>query len=345
MHLIQVSNVNHAYRIGMAALRGMGREVETRNGPALKFEGPVTTLYENPMERVLFNPVRDANPFFHFYEGLWMILGRNDVAGPSKFVSRMANYSDDGATFHGAYGYRWRKHFGFDQLALIITVLTADPTDRRCVLQMWDGPSDLGKVGKDFPCNTQIYFNRNNEGKRLDMMVTCRSNDLIWGAYGANAVHFSMLQEFVAGMIGCPVGKYWQVSNDMHAYRAVYDDLIETAVSEHDDPYSYAVNSFRPISMFEGFDSHQFYEELKLFMDHDQFGALGIQSPYLKRVAGPLLRAHKLMKARTGEQGYREALTVLHNMEDCDWKFAAQRWILRRLRKLQHASDDGVTYQ
>ena len=33
---------------------------------------------------------------------------------------------------------------------------------------------------------------------KLCMTVCNRSNDMLWGAYGANVVHMSMLQEFVA---------------------------------------------------------------------------------------------------------------------------------------------------
>jgi thymidylate synthase len=70
--------------------------------------------------------------------------------------------------------------------------------------------------GKDVPCNTNAFFRVTN-GK-LDMMVNCRSNDIFWGAYGANAVHFSFLQEYVASSIGVEVGRYWQNSFNFHAY-------------------------------------------------------------------------------------------------------------------------------
>ena len=55
----------------------------------------------------------------------------------------MEEYSDDGITLQGAYGFRWREHFGGDQLSVIIERLRNDNTDRRCVLQMWDPLVDL----------------------------------------------------------------------------------------------------------------------------------------------------------------------------------------------------------
>ncbi len=65
------------------------------------------------------------------------------------------------------------------------------PNDRRTVVGMWDPWEDLWEEndGKDYPCNTQIYF-WERKGQ-LNMTVCNRSNDMIWGAYGANAVHMS----------------------------------------------------------------------------------------------------------------------------------------------------------
>ena len=51
------------------------------------------------------------------------------------------------------------------------------------------------------------------------MSIVNRSNDMIWGAYGANAVHMSMLLEYMAAMTGFQVGIYYQISNNLHAYK------------------------------------------------------------------------------------------------------------------------------
>jgi thymidylate synthase len=65
-------------------------------------------------------------------------------------------------------------------------------------------------------CNLQVLFDAGLG--RLNMTVTNRSNDLIWGAYGANVVHFSFLHEYMAALTGLPVGCYYQVSNNLHIY-------------------------------------------------------------------------------------------------------------------------------
>src|SRR5688572_28116409 len=223
MKVLEVRNVHHALQVGMPLLADEGIRGTSRNGPVIAVPYPVTTIYHSPLERVLFWPQRDANPFFHLYESLWMLGGRNDLAPLTRYVKTFAQFSDDGETLWGAYGFRWRKWFGVDQLEEVIQRLRKDPNDRRAVIGMWDPKMDLTRAGKDLPCNMMISVQVVRG--RLDITVFCRSNDIIWGAYGANAVHFSFLQEYLAVRIGVPVGIYYQVSVNWHAYPQVFDPL------------------------------------------------------------------------------------------------------------------------
>jgi thymidylate synthase len=221
-HVIRAQNVRQAYSEGMLYVRTHGREETTRNGPALVVPWPVVTVYERPDQRVLLDLARDANPFFHALEAFWMLAGRRDVESLMRYNAGMRKYSDDGEVFHGAYGHRWRHHFGQDQLATIIRLLRENPNDRRIVLQMWDPSADLGRSGLDFPCNNLCYFRQAAPGV-LDMTIACRSNDALFGAYGANAVHFSVLHEFVASMVGMELGSMHQISNNLHIYLETAD--------------------------------------------------------------------------------------------------------------------------
>jgi hypothetical protein len=123
------------------------RRSSSRVGDVLLIDEPVIITYKRPLQRVLFNPWRDCNPFFHLFESLWMLAGRNDVAPLAYFNSKISDIaSDDGQTFNGAYGYRWRHtetHYegsGYDggivstpidQLAIIIDQLKQKPDSRR----------------------------------------------------------------------------------------------------------------------------------------------------------------------------------------------------------------------
>src|SRR3990172_650873 len=188
-------NVNDAFwgMVRRFSLSGLERhqinplfiETTSRNGPVIQYAEPATITYRKPLERVLFNSARDANPFFHIYEALWMLAGRSDVEPLVYYNSQMAQFSDDGLTFNGAYGYRCRHAYNrsyeyddFDQLPALITHLKVKPDSRRAVLQMWNVEDDLQVIdtSKDVSCNLCVMF-MINLGK-LDMTVMNRSNDM-----------------------------------------------------------------------------------------------------------------------------------------------------------------------
>jgi len=338
MRVITGRNVNDALLIGLQALQSEGVERDSRNGPVRVFAGPVTTLYKHPEERVVFYPERDANPYFHFMESLWMISGRRDVDWISRFSSNIANYSDDGVTFHGAYGYRWRNHFVaekdllnsendnvLDQLATIANLLNINPDDRRIVLQMWDAEVDLGFEGKDFPCNLMATFRINPYGK-LDMTVFNRSNDMIWGAYGANAVHFSMLQEVMAAWVGVPMGSYWQVSTNFHAYHFTLEKhagLMD--ISPGFDPYE--LGEVSPLPVVNG-PIEQWFQDLQMFMDVGP--AIGLQDKFFKKTAVPMLQSWDAWKDREDPEHHGKALNFANQILAPDWRKACVEWLERR---------------
>ncbi|WVW77429.1 thymidylate synthase [Stenotrophomonas phage vB_SmaS_Bhz59] len=356
MKVIHARNVQQALPEALRALLLEGVERDSRNGPVLMFDEPVTTVYEKPAERVLFWAERDANPFFHLVESVWMLAGRNDVETVAHFVARMRSFSDDGKTFHGAYGFRWREHFGFDQLPRIIDALKKDGTDRRQVLSMWDARADLGRQGKDLPCNLQAIFQITARGD-LDMTVTNRSNDIIWGAYGANAVHFSYLHEFVARAVGVPQGCYRQVSANFHAYRNVLEqvhglaDFADNPMvpdkfrGQHDPYHRGEVEPFPLMSI----PHDKWLEELDMFLECGP--VMGITDPFFRRVLAPVVAAHAAFKTGKGDERFTVPLEVLKDCAASDWRRACEEWINRRWKaaqdkaRRQRAEDDGVAYE
>lgn len=336
MNVIRARNAHHALPELMYQMKTRGERRGSRNGPVIRLPGPTTILFERPEERVLFHPERDANPFFHLLESLWMLAGQNDVEFPASIVKRMADYSDDGKTFNAAYGYRWRSWFGNDQLRTISHALLDNPDCRRQVLSIWDGDHDLGLNSKDLPCNTHIYFARNADGD-LDMTVCNRSNDAVWGALGSNVVHFSFLQEYVAGMIGCEMGRYWQISNNMHLYLDQHQQLMgnmHMRVCDTDDvlatPYTddvFATPLLHEDETIEGLD-HDISLILKRQVNRQTF-----RTAFGAIVAAPMLRACDKMKESDNLDRVAQSLRILGEMPDgSDWRLAAEEWVLRRDR-------------
>jgi hypothetical protein len=360
MIVIRAKNVQDALWRGMGLLGTSGVKRDSRNGTVLMAPEPVTTVYENPTERVLFWQPRDANPFFHLFESLWMLAGRNDTAFVCEFVKRMSDYSDDGETFHGAYGYRWVQHFGFDQLQPIVEALWKNKDDRRQVLQIWDATADLGKQGKDFPCNIAVHFQVNVNGA-LDMSVFNRSNDMIWGAYGANAVHFSVLQEYMAGAIGIPVGQYRQVSDNFHAYTAVWEPLAEAMMYQphgegsilNTNHYLNHTTQTTPLGVTP--ENHE--EFIQDCIEFCQYVVTGIPSTYTPKsqffsgVVMPMFIAHQNYKQTSGVEKYDSTLQLLDEVTGQDWALGASLWVMSRrdkfmkAQRLQRAQDDGVFYE
>lgn len=337
MLTIKARNVHQALPEMLYQLRASGVRRESRNGPVLVFPHPVVVEYTRPQERVMFWPERDCNPFFHFFEALWMLGGRNDVAFPVRFNSTFGQFSDDGVTFNAAYGHRWRRYFGYDQLEIVAQRLRDNPDDRRVVLGMWDPHEDLGSSSKDVPCNLSACFQRGADGE-LNMTVYNRSNDIVWGALGANAVHFSVLQEFLALAIGCPVGRYWQISCNMHGYLKTVEPLMPLAdrafpstQTQASDPYEQGV--VQPLEMFPSGTGGDFVSDLAMFLDEGE-RAMGYKTKFMRRVAMPLLRSWLAFKDSSDPARFHNARKIVQ--VDChakDWSLACDQWLARREEK------------
>jgi Thymidylate synthase len=332
---------NSALHDALYALGHFGLEEDSRNGKVVVNPHPVITTYTHPRNRVLVSTTRDANPFFHLFEAMWMLAGRNDLAFPQTFISDFGKFSDDGVTLHGAYGYRWRNWFGYDQLAQIIGELKNDPKTRRAVLTMWDPTSDLHMAadgGKDVPCNTHAYFD--TLGGKLNMTVLCRSNDAIWGAYGANVVHFSFLLEYVALMTGIPMGVYRQFSNNMHIYENVLprsrfyryaDDVLahstySTSGAMKNRVYGALINQIALIND----DAEAFHADLQGFCDLVTVGgAVPPHSKFFASVVHPMFAAWISWK----DKDYDRAAAVARSIAADDWRMAATSWLDIRAAK------------
>jgi thymidylate synthase len=330
----------------------------SRYGDTLTIEEPVTITYERPQERVLFNQARDCNPAFHLYEALWMLTGRNDIAPLAYYASRMLEFSDDGKTMNGAYGYRWRNGpcvvegagGKLDQLQLLIAHLKAKPESRRTVLTMWNCEDDLAKVdwSKDVCCNLNVMFSLRKVtgvpdigdltvGDRvyLDMTVTNRSNDMIWGLFGANYVHFTFLQEYMATHLGALVGKYHHFTNNLHVYTAQGRWEPEKWLKDEETETRYCQD---PVYVSLTSDLQRFDKELpefvEIFKNHKCLIRMdrAWREPFLNEVAKPLLLAFSLHK----EKRTREAIeSVSHPAWGCkaeDWRTTMMNWLKRRER-------------
>lgn len=339
---IHADNVNDALRIGTMHLLDKGKPVMSRSMLTLEYPGPVSTVYANPLQRVLFDPVRDANPFFHLMESLWILSGSDNVALPKMFLSSIDRFSDDGQTFHGAYGYRLRKAFDVDQLLGAVELLQEKPDSRQVVLSIWHPELDLGKETKDMPCNDMIML-KVREGK-LNMTVCNRSNDMIWGAYGANAVQFSVLLEWLAAAIGVEVGYYVQQSDSYHVY---VDNPFWQQVQEknyrpgYHSPYDQPELGVEPYPLVTGVvgSNPMRHEAIRVLKDCEALDLAAqhgfplntpaYQSQFFHSVVQPVISAY----ASYQDKQYGNALEAISACSATDWRLALHQWVQRRADK------------
>lgn len=320
MMTIRGRNVNDVYVNGLHYMKVSGISESSRLGSVLVAPGPVMSVYELPKERVLFDHLRHANPFFHLAECVWMLAGSKGIRWLAQFNKQMLAYSDDGVTSNGAYGYRWRYHFKGDQIMDAIQKLRRNHKDRKVVITMWE-PLDLVSQSADVPCNTHIYLRIQPTG-HLDLTVCCRSNDIIWGAYGANAVHFSFLQEFIAGALGVDVGQMYQLSNNYHIYKHHWN-LLEFPVLDI-NPYE-----TRHVQVIPVMTPDDIHKPVGFFADCEGIVAGHPRVPenyFLREVCRPMFAAWHSRNTESSR-------AFLSAMPDCDWKVAGQEWLVRRNAK------------
>lgn len=349
MHVIEGEDVNELYWRGMRLMGAEGRRETSRNGPVRVMSMPVTSVYRKPTQRVLFDQKRGANPFFHLFESLWMLSGRDDVSALNRYITDFGTrFAEEDGRVHGAYGHRWRQALGFDQLEHIVQRLRFRDDDRQCVLQMWDareqgcrvgecdiqyGANDLNGVWKDRPCNTHVYFRVRKEVFAdeplpfLDMFISCRSNDIVLGAYGANAVHFSILQEYMAGRVGVLVGKMYQMSWNYHAYEETLEKVgTEPTLSTYEGLKIRALPMAKEWDFFDA-DLKKFMEWQKnLVTEGVETTVHDYKNSWFRNTAEPIFIAHNRWKSAMRHSARDMAFMI----EAEDWRQAVIQWFEHR---------------
>jgi thymidylate synthase len=169
-------------------------------------------------------------------EPLWFLTGSRR---PDEFLNHFTKMWDDFKNIDGsvtsAYGYRWRHHFGRDQIKLLIAMLEDDKTSRQGVVITWDPAGDgLGGVSKkNVPC--PFTFVVNILDNKLNMHNIIRSQDLIPGC-PFDATTFGLLQRLFAARLGVDVGTYSHWLCHAHVYEPHFGIAAELLKRKNDHP-------------------------------------------------------------------------------------------------------------
>lgn len=163
-------------------------------------------------------------------EQVWFIAGARKPADFLRDYTKIwDSFTNPGDVVTVAYGYRWRHHFGRDQLGLLVKLLQKEPSSRHGVVVAWDPGADglsLFKK-KNVPC--PFTFTINIIGGRLHMHNIVRSNDMLLG-FPADVAGFCLLQHILAQKLGVKPGVYSHSISNAHLYDNQYDaakELVE----------------------------------------------------------------------------------------------------------------------
>jgi len=208
----------------------------------LQLVEPICIEIENPRLRHVFLAERKWNGLLPYVESLWIALGWNNLDDlPGRYVKALYNYSDDGETWRAGYGPRIRNFTpnsiqynvgdgtnpfegqGTDQLKYVIESFKKDINTRQADISIHDPAKDCFVNGelivtKDTPCTRSLHFQKNPKTGCLDLIVRMRSNDILFGFSAVNVFNFTLMQEYVAKMVGLPLGKYFHIADNFHLY-------------------------------------------------------------------------------------------------------------------------------
>lgn len=202
---------------------------KTRALPGLTFQVdiekdgfPILTLRKNPIK----SPIA---------EQVWFITGDKNTEFLRKYTKMWDEFIEEDGTITSAYGYRWRHHFGKDQLGKLVELLQKDPSSRHGVIITWD-PKDDGYGGtpkKNVPC--PYTFTVNIIGGRLNLHNIIRSNDMMLGC-PFDTFGFSLLMCTLAQKLGVKPGIYTHTISNAHIYDNHYEGALELIKRENDHP-------------------------------------------------------------------------------------------------------------
>jgi thymidylate synthase len=185
-----------------------GQEVAPRGQTCFEQRG-ISFVLTDPTKNILRAPARKLSYHFMVAEWLWMLNGLDDVKTIAAYNKRIADYSDDGETFFGAYGPRFLR-----DLRHVINLLKRDPDSRQAVINIWR-PEGLWQPTKDVPCTlTWQFFVRSG---KLEMIASMRSND-VWLGMPYDIFNFTQIQRIIASALGVGVGPYQHNVGSLHLY-------------------------------------------------------------------------------------------------------------------------------
>lgn len=279
---------------------------KTRGSVCYELPEPAIFKITNPLAREVTIPERRWYKTLPYAESLWIASGRNDMAYIMHYLSRMADFSDDGIYMRGGYGPRYRDYNGeredyrieninvrqprsVDQLKYVIKCFKVEKETRRAIMSFGDPMKDdfdeKGNIKKtkDIPCTRELHFMKQSGNYKLDLIVRMRSNDLIWGASAVNIFNYTFMQEYVASILGLEVGNYYHIVDNLHYYDRHAEMIKKIAeLGKWDDEAIPCVKTFHSLGDFDDLITKLSTEEILMRTNVRDYKRTEFEDPFFE---------------------------------------------------------------
>lgn len=192
-------------------------EKNERTGEDCKSLPGITMQFDLEKQFPILN-LRNINPMVFIAEQIWYLSGQKNISQLQKYTRIWDEFTNEKNELPTSYGYRWRKHFGRDQILDLIHLLKNDKTSRHGVVSWWDPGKDglNGEPQKNIPC--PFTFTVNIIGGRCHLHLVIRSNDMILGN-PHDVSGFAILSHFIAQCLKVKPGLLTVSISNAHIYK------------------------------------------------------------------------------------------------------------------------------
>lgn len=306
MYQAEYKGINAFLKGSCQLLLKEGKKRETRGKVCYELPEPYMFKIEQPTARIVSIPERKWYVSLPYAESLWLASGRNNIEFIHKYLPRMDIFSDDKIYMRGGYGPRFRHFNGdssdykislvqeehpseVDQFRYITECFHEDLSTRRAIITIGDPMKDDFDENRhlkqtlDVPCTRMLHFLKDTDTNKLNLIVSMRSNDLIWGASAVNVFNFTFIQEYFAAILGLGIGNYYHIANNFHFYedKRAMVETIALADDVDDVPYTYD-KTFNTLSDFDLLLNKLSEEEMKMQMDLKSYQYYEFDDPFFR---------------------------------------------------------------
>jgi thymidylate synthase len=161
----------------------------------------------DPYANVLVNPVRNLSYRFMVAEWLWIYFGQDDVKTIKQYNPNIAQFSDNGIDFNGAYGKAIKPHWD-----RILDTLNFDNASRQAVISIYRAPT---YKSKNVPCTIALQWLIRNGC--MHCIATMRSSD-VWLGLPYDVFNFTMLTHMLSSTLSVPFESFTINLGSSHLY-------------------------------------------------------------------------------------------------------------------------------